>query len=76
MVIDNFYIDLAFTINLRSLKNFMDLRLSGAAFWQIQLLAYSIYKQIPEEYLTLIVKDSKREQFKKLDEKVESGEWA
>lgn len=75
IITDNFSVDLAFTINLRSLKNFIDLRLSGAAYWQIQLLAHSIYKQIPENYLTLVVKDSKREQFRKLDEKIESGEW-
>lgn len=75
IVTDNMSVDLGFSINLRSLKNFMDLRLSGAAYWQIQLLAYEIYKQIPESYLDLIVKDAKREQFKKLDEKIKSGKW-
>jgi len=75
IITDNVSVDLAFTINLRSLKNFLDLRLSGAAYWQIQLLAHSIYKQIPENYLTLVVKDAKRAQFEKLNEKIESGEW-
>jgi len=75
IITDNVSVDLAFTINLRSLKNFLDLRLSGAAYWQIQLLAHSVYKQIPENYLTLVVKDAKRAQFEKLNEKIESGEW-
>jgi len=75
IITDNVSVDLAFTINLRSLKNFLDLRLSGAAYWQIQLLAHSIYKQIPENYLKLVVKDAKRSQFEKLNEKIESGEW-
>ena len=75
IITDNVSVDLAFTINLRSLKNFLDLRLSGAAYWQIQLLAHAIYKQIPENYLTLVVKDAKRAQFEKLNEKIESGEW-
>lgn len=76
IITDNVSVDLAFTINLRSLKNFLDLRLSGAAYWQIQLLAHAIYKQIPENYLKLVVKDAKREQFSKLDIKIQSGEWA
>ena len=65
-----------FSLNLRSLKNFIDLRLSGAAFWQIQLLAHAIYKQVPENYLKLVVKDSKRNQFDTLDKRIESGVWA
>ena len=69
-------VDLAFSINLRSLKNFLDLRLSGAAFFQMQWLAHAIYNQIPENYLKLVVKDGKREQFSKLDLKIQSGEWA
>jgi len=69
-------VDLGFTINLRSLKNFLDLRLSGAAFWQIQLLAHTIYKQIPENYLKLVVKDAKRSQFENLSKKIDSGVWA
>ena len=69
-------VDLMFSINLRSLKNFIDLRLSGAAFWQIQLLAHAIYKQVPENYLKLVVKDSKRNQFDTLDKRIESGVWA
>jgi len=76
IITDNFSVDLGFSINLRSLKNFLDLRLSGAAYWQIQLLAHTIYKQIPENYLTLVVKDAKRAQFGKLDDKINSGVWA
>ena len=69
-------VSLMFSINLRSLKNFIDLRLSGAAFWQIQLLSHAIYKQIPENYLELIVKDAKRNQFDTVDKRIESGVWA
>lgn len=76
IVCDTVSVDLAFTINLRSLQNFLNLRMSGAAYWQMQLLAHSIYKQVPENYLTLVVNDAKRSQFEKLNEKIESGEWA
>jgi len=75
-VAESMSVDLGFTINLRSLKNFMDLRLSGAAFHQIQWLSHALYKQIPENYLKLIVKDSKRSQFENLDKKILSGVWA
>lgn len=76
VVTDTFSVDLGFSINLRSLKNFMDLRLSGAAYYQMQWLAYSIYKQIPDNYLKLIVKESKIKQFENLEKKILSGEWS
>jgi len=75
VIADTFSVDLMFSINLRSLKNFFDLRLSGAAYYQIQWLAYSIYKEIPETYLDLIVNDAKKNQFKNLESKIESGDW-
>jgi len=76
VVTESTSVDLAFTINLRSLKNFMELRLNGASFHQMQWLAYTIYKQIPKEYLTLIVKDSKAKQFETIEQKILSGEWS
>lgn len=75
IVTDNFSVDLGFTINLRALKNLFDLRLSGAAYWQIQILAAQIYAQIPENYLTLVVNDGKRNTFNSIIEKIESGIW-
>ena len=44
------------TFNLRSLKNYFDLRTSGAAWFQIRWLAEAIKKQTPEKYLKLIDK--------------------
>jgi len=75
VIADTFSVDLMFSINLRSLKNFFDLRLSGAAYYQMQWLAYSIYKEIPETYLDLIVNDAKKNQFKNLEAKINSGKW-
>lgn len=72
---DNVSVNLGFTVNLRALKNLFDLRLSGAAYWQIQLLAAKIYAQIPENYLTLVINDGKRNTYKSLSEKIESGLW-
>ena len=57
LVTDNWKTDLVLTINLRSLKNLLDLRDSGAAFVQIQWLAQEIKKATPQKFLKLIVKD-------------------
>lgn len=75
IISDNFSVDLGFTMNLRALKNLFDLRLSGAAYWQIQLLAAEIYAQIPENYLTLVVNDGKRNTFEGIKTKIEAGLW-
>lgn len=76
IVTDAFSVDLGFTMNLRALKNLFDLRLSGSAFWQIQLLAAQIYSQIPENYLKLIVNDGKRNTYTNIIEKIEAGMWS
>ena len=57
IVTDNWKTDLMMTINLRSLKNFFDLRDSGAAYFQIRWLAEEMKKVTPEKYLRLIDKD-------------------
>lgn len=75
IITDNVSVDLAFSINLRSLKNFLDLRLSSSAYWQIQLLAHAIYKEIPNKYLDLVVKDSKVSVFDRIDNQIKTGEW-
>ncbi len=59
IVTDNWKTDLVMTINLRSLKNFLQLRDSGSAWFQIQWLAQEIKKQTPLKYLRLIDKEFK-----------------
>ena len=44
------------TFNIRSLKNYFDLRDSGAAWFQIQWLAEEMKKVTPKKYLKLIDK--------------------
>jgi thymidylate synthase (FAD) len=56
IVTDNWKVDLVATWNLRSLKNFFDLRDSGAAYFQIRELAKAMKEATPEKYLKLIVK--------------------
>jgi thymidylate synthase (FAD) len=47
---------LVMTINARSLQNFLELRTSKHALWEIQLLAKEIYNQIPETHKFLFSK--------------------
>ena len=56
IVNDLWKVDLVYTINLRSLKNFLTLRDSGSAYFQIQVLAQEMKKVTPKKYLDLIVK--------------------
>lgn len=46
---------LVWTINMRSLQNFLSLRTDKAALWEIRKLAYNIFKQIPEEHKFMLV---------------------
>jgi thymidylate synthase (FAD) len=57
IVSDVWKVDLVFNMNLRALKNFLDLRTSGAAYFQIQWLAEAIIETTPNKYLKLIRKD-------------------
>lgn len=41
---------LVMTINARSLQNFLELRSSKHALWEIQLLAKAIYKALPDDH--------------------------
>jgi len=54
IVNDNWSTDLVMTINLRSLKNFLELRDSGAAYFQMQWLAKTMKSYIDDRYLSLI----------------------
>jgi len=41
---------LVWTINARSLQNFLQLRTSKSALWEIRDLAYTIYNNLPEDH--------------------------
>lgn len=41
---------ITWTINARSLQNFLALRTNKAALWEIRDLAYEVYKQLPSEH--------------------------
>ncbi len=59
VVSDNWKVDLVVTFNIRSLKNYFDLRDSGAAWFQIQWLAQAMKEVTPLKYLKLIDKEYK-----------------
>ena len=54
--------ELVWTINARSLQNFLSLRTSKSALWEIRNLANEIYNQLPESHkflYTKLVEDNK-----------------
>jgi len=59
IVSDNWKVDMVVTFNIRSLKNYFDLRDSGAAWFQIQWLAQAMKEVTPAKYLKLIDKKYK-----------------
>ncbi len=59
IVSDNWKVDMVVTFNIRSLKNYFDLRDSGAAWFQIQWLAQAMKEVTPKKYLKLIDKKYK-----------------
>ena len=61
IVTDNWKVDMVVTFNMRSLKNYFDLRDSGAAWFQIRWLAQEMKKVTPKKYLKLIDKKIKDE---------------
>jgi thymidylate synthase (FAD) len=56
LVTDNWKVDLVSTMNLRALKNFFELRDSGAAYFQAQWLAKAMKEVTEPKYLDLIVR--------------------
>jgi len=54
IVTDNWKVDMVVTFHIRSLKNYFDLRDSGAAWFQIRWLAQEMKKVTPKKYLKLI----------------------
>lgn len=59
IVSDNWKVDMVITFNIRSLKNYFDLRDSGAAWFQIRWLAQEMKSVTPTKYLKLIDKKYK-----------------
>ena len=59
IVTDNWLVDMVVTFNLRSLKNYLNLRNSGAAYYQIRELAEEMQNATPKKYLDLIIKSAK-----------------
>lgn len=59
IVTDNWKVDMVVKFNLRSLKNYFDLRDSGAAYFQIQWLAEAMKEVMPDKYKDLIIKRKK-----------------
>ena len=57
VITDNFKVDLIWTINLRSLRNFLELRDSGAAWFQIRWLAEEVKSVTPVSSKKLIFKN-------------------
>jgi thymidylate synthase (FAD) len=57
VVTDNWKVDMVVTFNLRSLKNYFNLRDSGAAYFQIRWLAQAMKEVTPKKYLKLITKE-------------------
>lgn len=59
IVTDNWKVDMVVTMNLRALKNYLSLRDSGAAYFQIRNLAKAMKDVTPKKYLDLIVRSPK-----------------
>jgi len=53
---ESYKTEIAFTINARSLQNFLDLRTNKAALWEIRKLAYTIFDSLPESHKFLYTK--------------------
>ncbi|MCX2717686.1 FAD-dependent thymidylate synthase [Helicobacter sp. MIT 21-1697] len=47
---ESYRTELSFSINARSLQNFLSLRTSKSALWEIRALALSIFNALPEEH--------------------------
>ena len=63
LVDEMFSVDLVLTVNLRSLKHFLKLRDSGAAWFPMQVLAKEIKETLPKDYLRYVerIKTTKEE---------------
>jgi len=59
--------ELTWTINARSLQNFLELRSSKSALWEIRDLAHEIYNAIPDEHKYLFKDYLKQDSSKDVD---------
>jgi thymidylate synthase (FAD) len=50
MLPEAFKTSLVWSINMRSLQNFLELRLSKAALWEIRELAKEVYNALPDDH--------------------------
>jgi len=46
---------LVWTINMRSLQNFIKLRTNKSALWEIRELAYAVYAELPKEHQFMLI---------------------
>ena len=49
-LVESYKTELTWSINARSLQNFLALRTSKAALWEIRKLAFAIYEALPSEH--------------------------
>jgi thymidylate synthase (FAD) len=47
---ESYKTELTWTINMRSLQNFLNLRTDKSALWEIQNLAHAVFEALPEEH--------------------------
>jgi len=59
-LVEAYKTSLVWTVNLRSLRNFMSLRTDKSALWEIRELACAVYEQIPEDHKYLLVDTVKK----------------
>ena len=52
---ESYKTELTWTINARSLQNFLTLRSSKSALWEIQDLAHKLYSSLPKEHQYLFI---------------------
>ena len=75
---ENLSVDLGMTINLRALKNMLDLRLNNSAWFQFQVLANEIYKVLPDNMKVLIDNPSNPKlgnRSENIETMLKTGEW-
>ena len=65
---ENYKTELAWSINARSLQNFLNLRTNKAAFWEIRKLAHTIFEALPDDHKYLFEDCIYTEKLKEIDE--------
>jgi thymidylate synthase (FAD) len=52
---ESYKTELTWTINMRSLQNFLSLRSDKSALWEIQNLAHAVFEALPEEHKYMFI---------------------